>query len=137
ADLARLPQGTGSLGDRMARAMGARGPVRHPGSVAVIGADIPGIRRRHIAAAFSALGSADAVIGPAPDGGYWLLGLRHPARAPRGFLLGVRWSTAHARSDTRATLHPRRIAETATLRDVDTLADLRALRSGGRPRRGA
>jgi rSAM/selenodomain-associated transferase 1 len=116
ADLHRIPQGLGNLGDRMARALSLPGPV------CVIGADIPGIRRHHISHAFGMLGSHEAVFGPAPDGGYWLIGLRH--NPPAGLFDGVRWSTAHALGDTVATLPGRRIAYVETLRDVDSLHDL-------------
>lgn len=120
AHLPRLPQGRGDLGDRMARMLRAAGG----GPACVIGADIPGITRTHIAQAFAVLGAKDAVFGPATDGGYWLIGLRHPVRQPKGFLKCVRWSTEYALGDTIATLPDYRIARTATLRDVDTADDL-------------
>ena len=47
-----------------------------PGPVVIIGSDVPGIRPHHIATAFRALGGSDAVLGPAIDGGYWLIGLK-------------------------------------------------------------
>ncbi|MEM8577645.1 MAG: TIGR04282 family arsenosugar biosynthesis glycosyltransferase [Pseudomonadota bacterium] len=118
--LARVPQGRGDLGQRMARAMAG-----HRGPVCVIGADIPGINRTRIAAAFAALGGADAVFGPAEDGGYWLVGLKNAAPLPAGLFRGVRLSTEHALADSAATLAGRRIAYVDTLRDVDTAADLR------------
>src|SRR5699024_5098145 len=73
AHLPRIPQGRGDLGARMARILRRAGP----GPVCVIGGDIPGVRCRYIAHAFKALGAHDAVFGPAPDGGYWLIGVRH------------------------------------------------------------
>lgn len=119
AHLPRWPQGQGDLGDRMARMMAQAG-----GPVCVIGADVPGITRAHVAHAFKALGGHDAVFGPAHDGGYWLIGLRRAHPLPRGLFHGVRWSTEHALADTRATLSGLRIAQIATLQDVDTAADL-------------
>ena len=119
AQIARLSQGRGDLGARMGRLLKRAGPGT---PVVIVGADIPGLRRRHIAAAFRKLGAADAVIGPATDGGYWLIGLRHVP--PPGLFAGVRWSSAHARADTLATLRGLRIAEAATLADVDEAADL-------------
>jgi hypothetical protein len=117
AHLPRVPQGTGNLGDRMALQLRF-----HQGPTCIIGADIPGIQPAHIAQAFKALGDHDAVFGPAPDGGYWLVGLKH---APKPGLFGnVRWSTEHALADSRATLPNARIATIATLADVDTAADL-------------
>ncbi len=122
AHLPRWPQGRGDLGQRMARAV-RRAP---PGPVCVIGADIPGITRRRIAEAFAALGVHDAVFGPAPDGGYWLIGLRRLRAVPPTLFADVRWSTAHALADSAATLRGHRIAHVATLRDVDTVDDLKS-----------
>ena len=99
-----------------------------PGPVVIIGADIPGVTRAHIARAFAALGKADAVFGPAPDGGYWLIGLKRTAPPPPGMFRAVRWSTAHALADTRATIPHLRIAVTDRLQDVDDAADLAAFR---------
>ena len=123
ADLAQVPQGAGNLGDRMGRMLRSM----PPGPVIVVGADIPGITRARVAEGFRALGRAPAVIGPAPDGGYWAVGLRRTAAVPARLFEGVRWSSPEARADTEATL-PKPVARIATLRDVDTLADLRALR---------
>ena len=84
-------------------------------------------------AAFDALGDADAVLGPAEDGGYWLIGLkRSPRRKPIRLFEGVRWSTEHALADTEAGLAGLRIARLETLRDVDDARDLAALRAGRR-----
>jgi glycosyltransferase A (GT-A) superfamily protein (DUF2064 family) len=94
-----------------------------PGPAVIIGTDVPHITRAHIWAAFRLLGRHDAVLGPAEDGGYWLIGLRRRPRILRPFR-GVRWSTPHALSDTLANLHGRSVAEVAALFDVDTAADL-------------
>lgn len=122
AHLPRIAQGRGDLGARMARVMRACSP----GPTCLVGGDIPGIRPTHIARAFASLGPHDATFGPAPDGGYWLIGLKHPRATPRGFLQNVRWSGPHALADSRATLPDRRIALVDTLHDVDTAADLPA-----------
>lgn len=123
AHLPRLPQGPGDLGDRMARLLRSQ----PPGPACIIGGDIPGVQRHHITRAFAALGRHDAVFGPAPDGGYWLIGLKRSAPPPPGFLHDVRWSTRHALTDSRASLPGARIALIDTLQDIDTGADLRAL----------
>lgn len=120
AHLARIPQGWGDLGARMGRLM--RGLP--PGPVCIIGADIPGISRAHIARAFRALGRKDAVFGPAPDGGYWLVGLKRTGRIPPGLFRDVRWSTEYALSDTLAGLSGARIAFVDELQDVDRATDL-------------
>ncbi len=116
-----VPQRGGDLGARMDRV--AR---RHRGQrVAIVGADIPGLRASDVAAAFRRLRAAHACFGPAEDGGYWLvaLGARRPAR-PFG---GVRWSSPHALADTLANFGRRHVALLQTLRDVDTAADLMAV----------
>ncbi len=120
-DVARVAQGGGDLGQRMARLLKApagRGPV------CLIGSDIPGVTASHIARAFALLGDHDAVFAPAADGGFWLVGAKHPARLPRGLFRGARWSSAHTLADCLATLPGYRIALGDRLQDVDTAADL-------------
>ncbi len=121
AHLPRWPQGPGDLGDRMGRALRAM----PPGPVIIIGADIPGLRPAHVAEGFRLLGRHDAVLGPAPDGGYWMIGLKRGGRAvPEGLFRGVRWSSPHALADTVVSLAPLDVGFGATLRDVDEAADL-------------
>ncbi len=121
ARLPRWPQGPGDLGDRMGRVLRAM----PPGPVIVIGADIPGLRPAHVAEGFRLLGRYDAVLGPAPDGGYWMIGLKRAARAvPARLFSGVRWSSPDALADTVASLAPLDVGFAATLRDVDEAADL-------------
>ncbi|WP_415405040.1 TIGR04282 family arsenosugar biosynthesis glycosyltransferase [Tateyamaria sp. SN3-11] len=115
-----MAPGGGTLGDRMVRMMRAAG-----GPVCVIGADIPGITRQFVAEAFSALGKHDAVFGPAPDGGYWLIGVKTGSKLRINALDGVRWSTSHALADSVAALGANRVAYVQTLADVDTVDDLR------------
>ena len=117
----RIAQGQGDLGDRMARVMQAI-PV---GPVCVIGADIPDIGPVEIARAFAALGTSDAVFGPAPDGGFWLMGLKRTNPMPPKLFQDVRWSTEHALADTRASLGELRVALIDELQDIDTIDDLR------------
>jgi len=123
--LDRLGQGHGDLGRRMQRLF-ERLP---PGPVIIVGSDIPAIRPAHVAEAFSLLGRSDAVFGPAPDGGYWLVGLRRCPRVPSPFA-GVRWSSPQALADTLANLNEKRIAYAATLSDVDTGEAYRRERHG-------
>lgn len=114
----RLPvvgQGCGDLGARMARALA------HGRRAVVVGCDIPGVTGDDIRAAFRLLGRANAVFGPAEDGGYWLVGVG--PRRPRHPFARVRWSTSHALSDTLANFRGYRVALLRTLRDVDTAAD--------------
>jgi rSAM/selenodomain-associated transferase 1 len=111
----RLKQGPGDLGARMER------PMRRlpKGPVVIVGTDIPDLDRRHVAAAFKGLGSHDAVLGPAGDGGYWLVGLRRRPMVPPLFRR-VRWSSEHALADTLAGLPEGfRVSFLETLEDVD------------------
>src|SRR5262249_50643260 len=72
------------------------------------------------------LGAADLVLGPAEDGGYYLLGLRQPAR---GIFQGIAWSTAHVFEQVLANgyAHGLRAAVLPRWYDVDTPQDLRPL----------
>jgi rSAM/selenodomain-associated transferase 1 len=127
--VARVPQGQGDLGDRMGRLIRSM----PPGPVCVIGADIPGITRAHIARAFAALGRADTVFGPAEDGGYWLVGLKRSRAVPPDLFQGVRWSSAHALSDTLKTLAGMSSRQVDVLADVDTKTDLLRVSRGDTP----
>jgi len=120
ANLPRWPQGQGDLGTRMGRIL------RHApkGPVLIIGADIPSITPALIAKAFKALGHNDAVFGPAPDGGYWLVGMKRSRALPQSIFRGVRWSSEHALLDTLASLPNMRVGYVDILNDVDTAADL-------------
>lgn len=113
-DTARAMQGGGDLGARMQRVFDGL----PPGLVVIIGTDIPEISPVHIAAAFHALGNADAVIGPGEDGGYWLIGLKRSPRI-RAIFSGVRWSSANTLADTLSNLEDARVARLETLEDVD------------------
>ncbi|BCJ33363.1 hypothetical protein Athai_08660 [Actinocatenispora thailandica] len=121
---ARFPvaaqRGTG-LAERLANAFA---DTARPGTATVlVGMDTPQLRVSHLAAARAALRGADAVLGPAADGGWWLLGLRRPADAVA--LLGVPMSTSDTGTATVAALRRRglRVALLETLRDVDTAPD--------------
>ncbi len=132
AGLPVMIQPAGDLGMRMTGIL--RGLP--PGPAVIVGSDIPTIRRVHIDRAFGALRHADIVFGPAPDGGYWLVGRsgRHPI--PKGFMAEVRWSTRHALADTKATLPVTcRVAEIDSLADIDDGLAFRAyLDAGGTAR---
>ncbi|MFO1027035.1 MAG: TIGR04282 family arsenosugar biosynthesis glycosyltransferase [Acetobacteraceae bacterium] len=114
----RIGQGHGDLGARMARAL------RRYRRVALMGCDIPDAGAADVRAAFRALGSVDAVFGPAQDGGYWLIGLG--PRRPRDLFGAVRWSTEHALADTLRQFHRHRVAFIRRLADVDTVAEYQA-----------
>ncbi|MCC3156848.1 TIGR04282 family arsenosugar biosynthesis glycosyltransferase [Hymenobacter sp. 15J16-1T3B] len=109
------------LGQRMAHAFAAafaQGARR----VVVIGTDCPGLRTELLATAFEQLRHHDVVLGPAADGGYYLLGLGQPQPA---LFEGIRWSTDSVLRDTLAIAERQRltVARLPTLQDVDTAED--------------
>ncbi len=121
-------QGAGDLGERLHAAFQsafADGAQR----VVIIGSDCPAITTGDIHAAWQALATSDVVIGPARDGGYWLIGLRQPLP---GLWNGIPWSTERVLRETlaRAQADGLRIELLRELADVDTEADWRAFQSG-------
>lgn len=118
--VARVAQGRGDIGQRMDTACRRY----REGNVAIIGSDIPDANADDLRAAFRALGSHDAVFGPAADGGYWLVALG-PRRPEKPFI-NARWSTEHALADTLKNFRGRAVAHVRVLRDVDTACDLPA-----------
>jgi rSAM/selenodomain-associated transferase 1 len=99
-----------------------------PGRPSVlVGMDTPQLTPALLDAAAAALAGADAVLGPAADGGWWTLGLRRPAHAAA--LRGVPMSTPDTGRATLAALRARGLAVAVlpVLRDVDTAADAHAV----------
>lgn len=125
SDIRCVPQGGGDLGARMGRLF----RELPPGPVVIIGADIPEITRTHVASAFAALGNHDAVLGPADDGGYWLVGLRRRPRIAEIFG-DVRWSSEDTFNDTAKNILRQglSLAVIGTLADIDTGDDFRKWR---------
>ncbi len=115
----RRAQGNGDLGERMQRVM----DLSSPGPIVVIGTDVPSIKSQHIQSALKALGAHDAVVGPSPDGGYWLVGLKRRPRVPRAFA-HVEWSSEGTLEQTLANLSGLNVARVASLPDVDEARDL-------------
>ena len=74
-DLYLTDQGPGDLGARMRRTFAEAFTVGATACV-IVGSDIPSLRPRHITTAITALRDNDLVLGPAKDGGYYLIGLR-------------------------------------------------------------
>ncbi|MFY1577135.1 TIGR04282 family arsenosugar biosynthesis glycosyltransferase [Verrucosispora sp. WMMD703] len=127
---ATLPQRGDSLGDRLANAFA---DARTPGTPAVlIGMDTPQLLVDHLDEARELLATAggpDAVLGPATDGGWWILGLRDPGHAV--VLRTIATSTATTGRSTEVALRRRglRVRLLPRLSDVDTAADARAVAS--------
>jgi len=112
------------LGERMDAAFAgafARGATR----VVVIGTDVPRLCRAHLLEALTLLDTCPIVLGPATDGGYYLIALRQ--RQPELFR-SVEWGTPGVCAATLARTEAMRLPVHVllALRDVDTLADLDA-----------
>jgi uncharacterized protein len=95
--MAYTPQGKGDLGARMSGAF-RDALSRGAGRVVLVGTDCPGLDSSVMRAAFAALRRKDLVLGPATDGGYWLIGLRRPAPA---LFADISWSTNSVLAQTR------------------------------------
>lgn len=95
--------------------------------VVVIGADSPTLPPAHVRRAFARLAHADAVLGPADDGGYYLIGARAPL--PPDLFARMPWSTARVMRETlrRAAAAGLRVALLPYAYDVDDAAGLRRL----------
>ena len=94
-----------------------------PGPVVVLGSDTPTVTPVDVAAAFRALGPNRAVFGPAPDGGYWLIGLH---QSQPSLLAGIPWGSDQVMGCTleRAVGLGLDVGLLATRRDLDWPRDL-------------
>jgi len=120
-------QSEGDLGERMKNAFKAEF-VAGASQVVIIGSDCLMLRPRHIKNAMDELGTVDVVIGPATDGGYYLLGMKqlHP------FLFENKsWSQSTVLEETLTDLTEKKLGDNTqlsyslleTLSDVDTWED--------------
>ncbi len=117
-----LPQGPGDLGDRMLRAI-AEAFAAGADRVIVVGTDCPDITSGLAEDAFERLATADLVLGPATDGGYYLIGLRRPIPA---LFAGIAWGqeTVLCETQTRAEELGLATSLLTPLSDVDRPEDL-------------
>ena len=122
-------QGEGDLGERLASA--ARRVILDGERVLLIGTDCPDLEATRLRAAASLLEHHDAVIYPAFDGGFVLLGLR---RYDPSVFRGVPWSTDSVAQDTKVRISALgwSLYVGDTLQDIDEPADLDRAISGGR-----
>lgn len=124
-DLHASDQGSGDLGERMARA--AKRHLDNDTAVLLTGTDCPDLTARRLSEAARRLADHDAVMHPAEDGGYVLLGLNAFAAE---LFADMPWSTPRVARLTRARMAALgwRVWVGETLRDIDEPADL-----AGRP----
>ncbi|GAB2782314.1 TIGR04282 family arsenosugar biosynthesis glycosyltransferase [Hymenobacter latericoloratus] len=124
------PQPPGDLGQKMQAAF-AQSFARGAAAVVIIGTDCPGLTTAHLTAAFRALETHDVVLGPATDGGYYLLGMK---QLWPDLFQNKAWSTETVRAATEADVQRLKLSLCLLpeLRDVDTAADLRAWEAAAR-----
>ncbi|MFZ1703593.1 MAG: TIGR04282 family arsenosugar biosynthesis glycosyltransferase [Saprospiraceae bacterium] len=118
----------GDLGDKMSNAIttvksGAR-------KVMIVGSDCPELSQNIIEEGFFALDDHDVVLGPALDGGYYLIGLKAENHA---LFLNMNWSTSTVLAETirRATEQNLSVHLLTTLRDLDEYEDYIYFREKG------
>ncbi|HEX8428308.1 TIGR04282 family arsenosugar biosynthesis glycosyltransferase [Hymenobacter sp.] len=124
----QLQQVPGDLGQKMQAAF-AHAFAAGATAALIIGTDCPGLTAEVLTQAYALLATHEVVIGPAEDGGYYLLGMRE---LYEDLFVNKSWSTdlvlAHTLADAdRLGL---RVAQLPTLRDIDDEADLKAWRAG-------
>ena len=109
------------LGERMSNAF-ARTFESGRDKVVLIGTDCPTLQSQHLLQAFEALNHSDLVLGPATDGGYYLIGMKSSA----AYLFeGIAWSTSQVLSQTLHVASQQGLIVTLLpeLDDIDTQED--------------
>ena len=115
-------QGRGALGLRMQRQF-QRAAREGASQMVLIGSDLPQLEASDLSAAFTVLGQRRGVLGPALDGGYWLIGLRRPEPE---LLAGIDWGSALVLEQTVAAMARRGLEPELLSRrgDLDWARDL-------------
>lgn len=129
SDLIYCPQPEGDLGRRLSVAMDWAFGQGY-GTVLVVGTDCPDLKASIVRQGLGYLAAgADLVLGPANDGGYYLLGLTSPQPT---LFQAITWSTAAVLAQTVAQAERLRLTPTylPTLIDIDTPEDLAQWRQG-------
>ena len=120
------PQRGATLGDRMASAFEDAFQNQVDQAV-LIGTDIPGLTPATLENAFDSCGKADVVLGPASDGGYYLIGMhRGVFPAARKLFANMNWGADRVLADTLkiAAISGLRTRLLEKLTDVDSIEDL-------------
>ena len=122
SDIHVRAQVSGDIGRKMAAALGM---VFKSGThrAVLVGSDIPRLSVRHFQEAFSALSANDIVLGPAADGGYWLVG----AKRPHDIFSGIDWGTDQVFEQTIGNIRRMGLKFHCLekLWDIDTINDVR------------
>ena len=114
-----------TLGDRLSMAFSERFYFHRTKKIVAIGVDDPLLPRGLIDCAFALLDSVEWVIGPAHDGGYYLIGCRALSFEPEVFL-DIEWGTPEVLPQTRRKIADTRrtVALLPERQDIDTAEDL-------------
>ena len=116
------PQTVGNLGRRMEQAFSYE--LRRSGSVVLVGSDVEAIQAKDIIQTFTLLGQGvETVIGPALDGGYWLLGR---SDCDADIFNDIKWGGSQVFSKTKKKLESTGCSycEISQRRDIDSRSDL-------------
>lgn len=124
-DLIYCRQANGDLGARLWHAFQqefSAGAHR----IVAIGADCPSLNAQHVCQAFQQLESKDMGLGPARDGGYYLIGLRWGNHRHQPLFQGIDWSTSRVLQQTQAKAQQLKLSlfQLETLSDIDRPQDL-------------
>lgn len=124
ADATLIEQARGTFGERLTQALSAAFAAG-TGPVLLVGSDVPGLTAGHLRQALAALKAdpAAVVVGPSPDGGFYLMGCH---RGPEEILREIPWCRRHTRRVLLRELH-RTGRETTLLEpllDLDEQGDL-------------
>lgn len=115
----KLQQGN-NLGERMANAFSELFQLGHK-KIIIIGSDLLDLNKDIIEQGFNALNTSDVVIGPAKDGGYYLLGMK---RLHSNVFKNKNWGTETIRRETLKDLENYNVALLNALNDIDTFEDM-------------
>jgi rSAM/selenodomain-associated transferase 1 len=109
------------LGERMQHAFETA--FKNHDKVIIVGSDMHDLTQADLEYAFKQLDRQDVVIGPATDGGYYLLGFN--GRVPAGVFVNKEWGTDSVLKATLATLKDIKIAQLTPRNDVDYYDDIK------------
>ncbi len=121
---------TAQRGEGFAERLAAAHLDAGAGPLAQIGMDTPQVTARDFVRVFVDLAEADVVLGPADDGGWWVLGRRNPQAAQALARVAMSQPTTYADTWTALEARGQRMATTAQLRDVDTVEDAEVVAAG-------
>lgn len=109
------------LGGKMQQAFELLFSLGHKNCL-IVGSDLCDLKKEIIEEAFQKLQENDAVIGPAEDGGYYLLGLK---KLNSALFKNKAWGTSSVLADTLNDLNSQSVYILETLNDIDTFEDLK------------